>query len=195
VSQHDDIALYGKRRMMFAVIGLLSLLYLGRLYQLQLIYSEEYGRQSEENSIRTIPVEPVRGTMTDRRGTLVVDNRPAFTVSVMPFEFDKSNIPYLSTLLGLDQEFIRDRLKKGEAYSRFAPVKIKRDIDFRTLSALEENRERLPGVDTQVESKRFYSTAAAAAHILGYTKEITETQMKTLGEEYAPGDVVGSTGL
>ena len=195
MSQHDDIALYGKRRMMFAVIGLLSLLYLGRLYQLQLIYSEEYGRQSEENSIRTIPVEPVRGTMTDRNGTLVVDNRPAFTVSVMPFEFDKNNIPYLSTLLGVDQEFIRDRLKKGEAYSRFAPVKIKRDIDFRTLSALEENRERLPGVDTQFESKRFYSTTASAAHILGYTKEITEAQMKTLGDEYAPGDVVGSTGL
>jgi penicillin-binding protein 2 len=195
MSQQDDIAIYGKRRVLFAVVGLLSLLYLGRLYQLQLIYSEEYGRKSEENSIRTIPVEPVRGTMYDRNGSLVVDNRPAFTVSLMPFEFDKNNIPYLATLLGVDQDFIRDRLKKGEAYSRFAPVKIKRDIDFRILAALEENRERLPGVDTQVESKRFYNTRASAAHILGYTKEITETQMKTLGDEYAPGDVVGSTGL
>jgi len=29
----------------------------------------------------------------------------------------------------------------------------------------------------------------------GYTKEISEAQIKILGEDYAPGDVVGSSGL
>jgi len=195
MAQQDDIAIYGKRRTMYAVIALMFLFFFARLFQLQMFYSEEYGRKSEENSIRTIPKEPVRGYIFDRNGTLVVDNRPAFTVTIMPFEFDKSTIDYLSRLLSLDPEFIRERLRKGEAYSRFAPVKIKRDIDFKTLAALEENRDRLPGVDYQVESKRWYTTRALASHTLGYTKEISESQMKVQVEEYAPGDVVGSAGL
>jgi penicillin-binding protein 2 len=191
----DDISIYKKRRVLYTVISLVFLLFLGRLYQLQLIYSVEYGRQSEENSIRTIPKEPVRGYMYDRTGKLVVDNRPAFTVTIMPFEFDSRTIPHLSSLLSLDPEFIVERVKTGEAYSRFAPVKIKRDIDFKTLSALEEYRQHLPGVDYQIESKRHYTTGALASHILGYTKEISEGQLKILGEPYTQGDVVGSSGL
>ena len=193
--QQDDIQIYTKRRVLYAVLGLMFLFFFARLYQLQLIYSEEYGKKSEDNSIRIIPREPVRGYMFDRNGTLVVDNRPAFTITIMPYEFDKHRIPYLSSLLSLDSTFLRDRLRKGEAYSRFAPVKLKRDLGFRELSALEENREHLMGVDYQVESKRWYGTPAHAAHVLGYTKEISETQIRTLGGEYQQGDVVGSSGL
>ncbi|RPH34102.1 penicillin-binding protein 2, partial [bacterium] len=83
----DDIQIYTKRRTLYVVIGLVFMLFIGRLYQLQLIYREEYGKKSEDNSIRTILKEPVRGNMYDRTGKLVVDNRPAFTVTIMPFEF------------------------------------------------------------------------------------------------------------
>jgi len=191
----DDVHIYRKRRVLYRVIALMCLLFIGRLYQLQLIYREEYGRKSEENSVRTIPKEPVRGYMFDRNGALVVDNRPAFTVTVMPFEFDKRNIPYLATLLNADPESIRERVKKGEEYNRFVPVKVLRDIDFKTIASLEENRDRLPGVDYQIESKRFYTTKAYASHILGYTKEISESQLKTMSDHYTQGDVVGSAGL
>jgi penicillin-binding protein 2 len=181
--------------MVLIALGLVFTAFFARLIQLQILYHEELGKKSEENSIRTIPKEPVRGYMFDRAGRLVVDNRPAFTVTVMPFEFDRTEIPALANLVELDVPFIHERLKKGEAYSRFAPVKIKRDIDFRTLSLLEENREQLPGVDIQVESKRMYVTGGRIAHLLGYLKEVTEQQLRTLGPEYVPGDVVGSAGL
>jgi penicillin-binding protein 2 len=113
----------------------------------------------------------------------------------MPFEFDRRAIPPLARLLDLAEADLGERLARGEAYSRFAPVKIQRDIDFRTLSALEEMRDALPGVSYQIESKRFYPTAARAAHLFGYTKEISEAQLAQMGEGYEQGDVVGSTGL
>jgi len=191
----DDIRIYERRRTLYVVTGLLFLFFFARLYQLQLLYRVEYREMSKENSIRNIPLEPVRGYIYDRTGRLVVDNRPAFTVTVMPFAFEKKNIGFLAKLLDLEPDFIRQRLQEGEEYSRFVPVKIKRDIDFRTLSSLEENREHLPGVDYQVESKRWYTTGARAAHILGYTKEITESQLEAHAANYAPGDVIGSTGL
>jgi penicillin-binding protein 2 len=191
----DDIHLFRRRQTMLLVIILVFLVFVGRLLQLQFLYFEELGKKSEENSIRTIPKEPVRGYMFDRFGRLVVDNRPAFTVMAMPFEFDPMRIPSLSRLLNVDPDVLLDRLKKGEAYSRFAPVKLQRDIDFRTLAQLEENRERLPGIDIQVESKRAYVTRARASHILGYLKEASEQQLRSLGPDYGPGDVVGSSGL
>ena len=36
---------------------------------------------------------------------------------------------------------------------------------------------RFPGVTYQIESKRFYPTAARASHLFGYTKEISEGQL------------------
>jgi penicillin-binding protein 2 len=191
----EDISVNGKRRMLFLVILLVFSVFFGRLYQLQLIYKEEYGKKSEENSIRIISTEPVRGYMYDRNGMRIVDNRPAFVVTIMPFEFDKKNVAPLAAILGLEPEIVHERLKKGELYSRFAPVKIKRDIDFRTLSALAEQRDRFPGVSYRSESKRYYPTPVRATHTLGYTKEITEQQLRVLGKEYSQGDVVGSTGL
>ncbi|MGB5873614.1 MAG: penicillin-binding protein 2 [Bacteroidota bacterium] len=191
----DDISVYGKRRTLSLVVLLMFLLFLGRLYQLQLIYRDEYGRKSKENIVRVVSTEPVRGYLYDRTGTRVVDNRPAFTVTIMPFEFDRESAPRLAALLSLDLEVLHERLEKGEMYSRFAPVKIKRDVDFRSLSALAEQRDRFPGVGYQSESKRFYPTRARATHILGYTKEISEQQLQLLGKDYVQGDVVGSTGL
>jgi penicillin-binding protein 2 len=191
----DDIQFYQRRRTLFFVLAVLVGIYTIRLIQLQFLYHEEYGKKSEENSIRTIMKEPVRGYIFDRNGRLVVDNRPSFTVTIMPYEFDRRTARPLARLLSLDPEFIADRLKKGEAYSRFAPVKIRRDLDHMTIAALEENSDRLPGVGIQIESKRAYVSGARASHVLGYLKEISESQLRNLTAEYAPGDVVGSSGI
>lgn len=192
----DDIHVYEKRRVLYIVFTILFVTFFARLIQLQWVYREEYGQQAEENSVRIIPKEPIRGYIYDRNGRLVVDNRPSFTVTVMPYEFDKRNTEYMASVLGIETRELQDRIKNGSKYSRFAPVKVKRDADNKTIASLEENRERLPGVDYQIESMRTYSTKAYAAHILGYTKEVSETQLKTLDpEEYAQGDIAGASGI
>jgi penicillin-binding protein 2 len=191
----DDILFYRRRRTLFLALGIIIAIFTIRLIQLQFLYFEEYGKKSDENSIRTILKDPVRGYIFDRHGRLVVDNRPSYTVTVMPFEFDRKEIPALARLLSLTPEVITDRLKKGEAYSRFAPVKIRRDLDVATVAALEENAEHLPGVGVQIESKRAYVSGAMASHVLGYLKEITDTQLKTQPGDYVQGDVVGSSGI
>ena len=191
----DDIDLYRRRRVLYLVLFFIMCVFVARLVQLQFLYFEELGKKSSDNSLREIPKEPVRGYIFDRTGRLVVDNRPSFTVTIMPFEFDRRRIPALARLLSLDPAVIADRLKIGEAYSRFAPVKIRRDLDVGTLATLEENSDRLPGVGVQIESKRAYITGAHASHVLGYLKEISESQLRTMSAEYAQGDVIGSAGI
>ena len=191
----ENVELPSRRIFFYAAITLVFIVFLGRLLQLQLLYHEDYGKKSEENSIRPIAQDPIRGYMFDRNGVLIVDNRPSYTVTVTPSEFHMSTLSYLSNIVKLDTDFIKDRIKKGKLFNRFAPIKIKRDIDFQTLSAIEENRSRLPGVDYQIESKRYYPTSAKAAHLFGYTKEVSDVQIADMPNEYRPGDIIGTTGL
>jgi penicillin-binding protein 2 len=184
-----------RRTVFLALIALMFAVYVGRLLQLQFLYQDVYGKKSEENSIRPITRDPIRGYMFDRNGQLIVDNRPSYTLTVTPSEFNESTIPYLAGLLKLDTAFIRERLRKGRLYNRFAPTKLKRDIDFPTLSVIEENRGRFPGIDYQIESKRFYPTSAKATHVFGYTKEVSDQQVGQAPNDYRPGDIIGATGL
>jgi penicillin-binding protein 2 len=183
-----------RQKVFYYGIVVAFLVLFARVVQLQILYQDVYGKKSEENSIRPITREPIRGYVYDRNGILIVDNRPSYTVTVTPAEFRSGALPYLSSVLQLDGQFITDRIRKGLAYNRFAPTKVKRDIDFQTLSLLEENRDKLPGVDYTVETKRFYPTKARAPHLFGYTKEISERQLVDL-PDYRLGDLIGASGL
>ena len=166
-----------RTRLFYFLIGTMFAVFVFRLLQLQWVYQDVYGRKSEENSIRPIAVDPIRGYLYDRNGQLVVDNRPSYTVTLTPSEFHINTIEYLASILNLDPEFIKERIRKGKMYNRFAPVKIRRDIDFRTLSLIEENRSKRPGIDYQIESKRYYPSGAKAAHCFGYRKEVSDQQV------------------
>ncbi len=191
----EFIELSSRKIVFFIAIGIVFAVFFLRLVQLQLLYSDVYGKKSEENSIRQIARDPIRGLLIDRKGKLIVDNRPSYSVTITPAELRTDNFDFLSKILQLDTAFIKEKIVRGIKYNRFAPVKIKRDIDFKTLSIIEENKEKFVGVDYQIESKRFYPTSAKATHLFGYTKEISDQQLIEMGNEYRPGDNIGASGL
>jgi penicillin-binding protein 2 len=193
--QTEEFASPQRANVLVVIVVLLFTVLFMRLYQLQLFYHEELGKKSEENSIRTIVKEPIRGYVFDRNGKLMVDVGPSFSVTVVPSEFEPKFLDVLASLLQTDARLIQDKINKGRSYSRFSPVRVKRDIDFKTLSAIEEHLFLLPGVSYEVESKRFYPTKAKASHLLGYCKEISDAQLAKAGEYYRQGDVIGSAGL
>jgi len=191
-----DFNLLSRRRSFFYVfVSIVALVYFFRLVQLQVVYEDEYGKRSDENSLRAVVRSPLRGYIYDRNGTLIVDNRPSYTVTVTPAEFDRSRLGYLAEILSADTALIQGRIDRGRAVNRFAPARVMRDVDFPTLAFLEEHRDRLPGVEYLVESKRFYPTKARAAHLFGYTTEVSDAQVQPMPDEYKSGDLIGATGL
>ncbi len=191
----EEIGALPRRRILRIVILLIFAFLFLRLYQLQLLSHTEFGKKSEENSVRTIVKEPVRGYMFDRTGRLVVDVGPAYTITVTPAVFDTNNLAFLSSLLKMDSAVIQGRINRGRVYSRFSPVRIKRDIDFKTLTTVEEKLYLLPGVSYEVTSKRSYPFNVRAPHLLGYCKEISDAQLVKFGTAYQQGDLIGSSGL
>jgi penicillin-binding protein 2 len=168
----------------------------GRLVELQLIGGDEYGLKSRNNSLKKIMKEPGRGAIYDRNKKILVDTRPKFSLGIVPSDFDEDQIPELARILNLDSAYIIEKLEKGKNYSIFESVKIKREIDFKTISFFEENHDKFPGVEILPEPKRTYLVDARMSHILGYVKEITDEQLAndTTGY-YRQGDYKGQKGI
>jgi len=169
-----------------------------RLWYLQVISSERYLILSEKNRIRYIPITAPRGSIYDRNGELLVDNRPAFDVSVFPEEVgDKEKLlDRLSSFLSVNMDVLQRRWEEGRSFPRYRPVPLAEDVSWETMEKIQENAGDLPGVLTEVRPLRSYPYEEMAAHLFGYLGEITERELQSAKYDGClPGDFVGKGGL
>jgi penicillin-binding protein 2 len=193
----NTLQVSAKRLIFSAALSLMFLVLLLRFAYIQLYKGKEFFHTSEENRIRLIDVEPPRGVILDRYNTILVDNRPAYAVYLTPVEFSHNDTAYriLSAALNVTPQEINTRLQRNKR-GNFTPVKIERQIDFSTLSLLQERRLELPGIDLRPESRRYYPLGVKAPHLFGYLGEISDAELNYMPpEEYAPGDLIGKKGL
>jgi len=174
---------------------LLSLIILGRLFQLQIIEHDTYGPLSRKNSLRQETVSPARGLIYDRNGKLLVDNEPIYSITITPASYDKKNTPLLAKLLDVPIEEVKKRVKAASEYSWYRSSRLFTEVDFKTFSMIQENIWRLPGIGHQIESKRHYPVdSLRASHLLGYLREVSKKEYLN-SHNYHLGDKVGKSGL
>lgn len=169
-----------------------------RLWYLQVLGVEHYRELSERNRTRYIAVEPPRGAIFDRKGTLLVDNRPAFSVSALHQEIDdrQALFEHLARLLDVDVEVLEARWQNGLKLPRYRPIPLAADVGREAMERVLENSVNLPGVIIEVKPRRAFPHDQLAAHLLGYLGEITEQELRS-GDYagYRSGNLVGKTGL
>ncbi len=190
-----QIGTHLRRRILFVIIiGFFSLVTL-QLFQMQILEHSSFDEKSNENSVKRIVTDGPRGIFFDRNFKAIVSNKPAFSLQITPSEYDDSLDQLLETALHLDSGYVAKILKENRIYSKYQPVKILRNIDFRSIAWLEENEENLPGVSYKVELQRDYSFGLAGSHIFGYIREISAAQYDKNKSQYSLGDIIGYTGL
>ena len=64
-----------------------------RLWVLQILDSQSYVAQAENNSLRTLEVKAPRGVIEDRTGRVLVDNRPGLAVGIRPMDVPQGELP------------------------------------------------------------------------------------------------------
>jgi len=181
-------------RVLQAITVTIMLIFVGRLFQLQIIEYDTYGPLSLANSIRQESVSPARGLIFDRSGRMLVDNQPIYTITVTPANFDPSAIPLLAKYLDVPEHMIQDRVQAARRYSWHRPSRLVTDISFHRFSQIQENIWKLPGVGYDVESKRHYPTNVNGSHILGYLSEVTQQEYRS-SSRYNLGDKAGRSGI
>src|SRR5438876_11899562 len=63
-----------------------------QLWYLQVLEGGRFQEASDKNRIRVRPIAAPRGILFDRNGLPLVDNRPAFTLSLIPRELDRDPV-------------------------------------------------------------------------------------------------------
>ena len=151
---------WGRRVLALAVISSIGFVaLLGQLWYLQVLEGVRLHELSEKNRIRIRPVAAPRGILFDRNGLALVDNRPAFTLSLIPREMEDRNqvVARLSVLLKIPVGELLEALERVPADS-IRPVRVRRGLSLEDVTKVEERKLELPGVIVEVEPQRTYPT-------------------------------------
>jgi penicillin-binding protein 2 len=192
----------GRQHQAIVMMIMLSLVMLGgigsRLFYLQLVQGDRNRELAEENRILLLPRRPVRGTIFDRKGRIAAGSRLSHSVSIWPISLPTNQrdqvVERLAQLLDVPAEEIQKRLGQANEDSTES-VPIARGISHAQATALAEYAAELPGVRVEAEAVRNYPNGDLAAHVLGYTGEMNDEELKARREEgYRLGDIVGKMG-
>ena len=190
----------GRRRVLvMAGITITALLLIVcQLWYLQVLEGGRFQEASDKNRIRIRPIAAPRGILFDRKGLPLVDNRPAFTLSLIPRELERDPVQRDATLGRLASLLQVPFVELQEAVAKVSPdsilpVRVRRGLSMDDVARVEEWKLELPGVIVEVEPQRAYPNSRFAAHLLGYVREANDEQLKQ--GRYRRGDMVGQSGL
>jgi penicillin-binding protein 2 len=178
------------------------LIYLGRLFTLQVLESPEWVAQAEENRISEINLPTQRGIIFDRNDYILAQNIPSYNVVIIPADLpddlgaiqeifrqisEMINVPINLNEVSNENPYVPCRsehgiaqiVEYGDTTAPYAPVRITCNIDRTTAMIIKEEAVDLPGVDIEIESVRDYPTGSLTAGIIGFLGPISAEE-----EEY-----------
>jgi penicillin-binding protein 2 len=192
----------GVKHQSIFIILLMSLFLLGgvgsRLAFLQLIQGEKYHEKAENNRTRVVPKPPVRGNLYDRKGRVIAATRLSHSAYLWPRIQKQENWlqirQILANILQISETELQEKVGQ-EAYDSPTLIRIARDLTPAQITAIEEHRNQLTGVEVDVDTVRHYPYGDLASNVIGYTREIDADELQRRKDEgYRMGDIVGKMG-
>ncbi|OGU61231.1 MAG: penicillin-binding protein 2 [Ignavibacteria bacterium GWF2_33_9] len=192
--EESAFAQVGRAKFLKSLIFIIFFLFFFRIVQLQILAGSEYLAYSEAQAIKKLRVIPPRGQIFDANGILLVHNQASYNLNITPASFDSTSFKILSNLIKVDTTIIDQVFAVKNKFEKYAPILLQRDLDFGTLSLIEEYLQYLKGVSINIESKRLYEKGVRMPHILGYIRQVSDAQLKE-HRYYQAGDLIGQYGL
>lgn len=199
-----------RRRLTIIVALVVSLLLtlLARLYYVQLLDPNKPAQEAFSTREAALVVPAPRGLIVDANGRALVANtsvqQVTVTRDVLVRRPDKGRavLARLAELLDTSAALLTKQItpcspkvpapcSTGVPY---APVVVAKNAPTRVVLAISERREDFPGVAVQTASVPSYPNGDLAAHLLGYTSQITEAD-KLRDKTLSDVDTIGVAGL
>jgi penicillin-binding protein 2 len=186
-----------------AILLVVVLLFAGamglRLAWLQLVEGRENRARADENRIRLVPRQPMRGRILDRHGRVLVSSRLTYNLYIQPREVSDGQWPALRQRLAavvaipaatLDQQ--RRTGANPEGYR----IELARNLRPEQVLRFREQAGNLRGAEVDVDYLRFYPYGSLGAHVLGYSSPITAEEYDRLeAKGYRVQDRIGRSGI
>ncbi|MDH5752750.1 MAG: penicillin-binding protein 2, partial [Deltaproteobacteria bacterium] len=188
----------GRLLIIVALVGLVFLVWVFRLWQLQIMQGSYYEEVSRGNRIRVVPQAAPRGIIYDREGKILAYNRPAFDIQIILEDTPdvRNTMENLSRVTDIPLPHLENILDENRRGPKFKPIVLLRDIGRKTADLVDTYQDDLPGITVAVEPKRLYPAAYFSSHLVGYVGIINEEQLKALPiNQLYSGRVVGQSGV
>lgn len=183
------------------VVGLMGVV-LSNLYVLQVKQYDAYQTRSNGNRIKVLPVAPNRGLIYDRNGVLLAENKPVFSLEIIPEKVEDldQTLISLQALMGISDDEIDDFKKALKRQRRFKPVALRTRLSEEDVALFSAQKHRFEGVSIEARLARHYPFGDALTHVLGYVAKINKKDLQKLveaGQEanYAATHDIGKLGI
>jgi len=149
----------------FAFLAAWAFVIVARLAQVQLVHHDEYVTRAQRQQERTLSLEPVRGSILDRKGGVLAESvaavslyaDPQAIVDVTATARALSRIPAIE----LSEDDVEEKLTSNGAF-----VWIARQLPLEAGGAIRNLH--LPGIYLLDEHRRTYPKGPLAANVVGY---------------------------
>ncbi len=201
LKDHEVDARLIRGRLLFGglAIIILTMLLMSRMYYLQVVQFEHHSTLAENNRIHVQSLPPTRGTIYDRNGVVIADNRASFSLTLTRERAGdwETVLDSIIELLELDADsrvLFEKRIRQGRR--PFEPVPVMFELTEEQIARVAVNQFRLPGVEVAASLVRYYPQKEHFAHSVGYVGRINEEELKKLDPvNYSGTHHIGKTGI
>lgn len=184
---------FSKRKYIIAGIMLgIAAIFILRLFTIQ-ITNKTYKQFATRNVLRKITTFPARGLIYDRNNKLMVYNKAAYDLMIIPREVKSFDTTELCRIVQLERLDLREAIKKAKQFSYYKPSIVVGQISPDIYAPLQEKLYKYPGFFVQSRTLREYPSKSAA-QTLGFVGEVNQ---RIIDEDkyYRSGDYIGVSGL
>lgn len=193
-----DYTLEKRKYVIGGFICLIVIIYVIRLFNLQ-VTNDKYKESADSNAFLRRVIYPSRGLIYDRNGELMVFNKPAYDVMLIPKDVGDFDTLSLCDALGITREQLVEKWKdmknprKNPGYSAYTPQKLLSHLSIEDYGKLQEKLYLFPGFFIQKRTVRNYAFTCGA-NILGNIREVSANDMER-DRYYRRGDYTGDLGV
>ncbi|MEZ7875831.1 MAG: penicillin-binding protein 2 [Polaribacter sp.] len=181
-----------KSFLLYFLITIIGVVFIGRLFQLQIVKGESYDPLNNE-AVKTVFDYPERGYIYDRNGVLLVANQLSYDVMIQPNKVKQIDTLEFCKLLKIDIEDFVKRYNKASRYASYLPSVFLKQLAKEDFAFLQEKLHKYDGFFIQKRVIRKYPINAAA-NVLGYIGEVNE-QLAKKNTYYQAGELIGKDGI
>ena len=186
----------------FSLVIFIFIILLIKLFYLQIIKFENYSALAKSNSLKIVPIPPIRGQIVDVNGEVLAENKLVYTLEINPK--DRPNLNKIKQTLANIVEITKYDLKKynknfsDRSYSSTLPIKS--NLTETQVAKFVANQYKYPNIYLKQKFARSYPKGKSGAHFIGYLNRINQKDIQRLKklnrfESYMGLDHIGKTGI
>jgi len=189
-----------QRRLIVAavVIILLISLLISRLVYLQIYQHKLYSTMSQKNHLELLPIEPNRGLIYDRNGTLLAENQPVFSLDIIPDKVQnlKKTLANLQKIINISQNNLDQFYQALKQHRIFNSIPLKLKLSDEEVARFYVNQYQFPGVAIDARMIRYYPLDKTMTSVLGYVGRIDSRDLINLDSiNYSASNFIGKNGI